>query len=78
MQGEVAVTKELEQKVKALEYDVKALKSEFQRSLLDMQEQLLIHYYPSLRADDASPTEGVIQSLQQIRQKKAELSPRKG
>ncbi len=71
------MTKELEQKVKVLEYDVKALKSEFQRSLLDMQEQLLIHYYPSLRADDTSPTEGVIQSLQQIRQKRAELSPGK-
>ncbi len=71
------MSKEAEQTVKALEYDMKAVKSEFQRSLLDIQEQLLIHYYPSLRADHTAPTEGVIQSLQQIRQKKAELSPKK-
>ncbi len=46
---------ELEQRVKALEYEIKILKNEIQRTLLDIQEQVLIHYYPTLRADDSVP-----------------------
>ena len=47
----------LEQRVKALEYEVKILKNEVQQVLLDIQEQILIHYYPSLHSD-----EGVVSS----------------
>jgi hypothetical protein len=43
---------ELEQRVKTLEYEIKVLKSEIQRTLLDVQEQVLIHYYPNLRSED--------------------------
>lgn len=53
---------ELDQRVKALEYEMKILKNEIQRTLLDIQEQVLVHYYPSLRSEDAQvPTEAVTQ-----------------
>ncbi len=42
---------ELEDRVKTLEYEVKLLKNEIQRVLLEIQEQILVHYYPSLRSD---------------------------
>ena len=58
---------QLEQRVKALEYEMKILKNEVQRTLLDIQEQVLIHYYPSLRAEEEAPTEGIRQSLESIR-----------
>ena len=61
---------QLEQRVKALEYEMKILKNEVQRTLLDIQEQVLIHYYPSLRAEEETPTEGILQSLEAIRRKK--------
>jgi len=67
---------EMEQRVKALEHDMKLLKNDIQRSLLDIQEQILVHHFPSLRMDDDGvPPEGVIQSLQAIRERKRELSP---
>ncbi len=53
---------ELDARVKALEYELKILKNEIQRTLLDIQEQILIHYYPSLRSEDtAPPAEAVAQ-----------------
>lgn len=53
---------ELEARVKALEYEIKILKNEIQRTLLDIQEQVLIHYYPSLRSEDSTPpAEAVVQ-----------------
>lgn len=59
---------ELEQRVKTLEYEIKILKNEIQRTLLDIQEQVLVHYYPSLRSADAqAPSEGAVQSLESIR-----------
>jgi len=63
---------ELEQRVKTLEYEIKILKNEIQRMLLNIQEQVLIHYYPALRVDDSAP-EGAIQSLESIRERKASL-----
>jgi hypothetical protein len=60
---------ELEQRVKTLEYEVKILKNEIQRTLLDIQEQVLIHYYPTLRADESKPSEGTIQALEALRAK---------
>lgn len=61
---------ELEQRVKALEYEMKILKNEIQRTLLDIQEQVLIHYYPSLRTEETAPSEGVIQALESVRAKR--------
>ena len=64
---------ELDQRVKALEYEMKILKNEVQRTLLDIQEQVLIHYYPALRADDSVPSEGTKQSLESIRERRASV-----
>jgi len=65
---------ELDQRVKALEYEMKILKNEVQRTLLDIQEQVLIHYYPALRAaDDSGPSEGTMQSLESIRERRASV-----
>ncbi len=62
----------VEQKVKMLEYEMKILKNEIQRTLLDIQEQLLLHYYPSLRTDESSPPESILRSIETIQKKKAE------
>lgn len=69
---------ELEQRVKTLEYEMKILKNEIQRTLLDIQEQILVHYYPSLRREEETPSEGIIQTFESIQKKKGpaeETSP---
>jgi hypothetical protein len=63
-----------EQRVKSLEYDIKLTKDNIQRMLLDIQEQLLIHRFPSLRKATTTPPEGIIQSLEEIKRKKEEMS----
>lgn len=66
---------QLEQRVKSLEYEIKILKNEVQRTLLDIQEQILVHYYPSLRAtEESAPTDGIVQSIESIREKKQQLA----
>ncbi len=60
---------ELEQRVKTLEYEMKILKNEIQRTLLDIQEQILVHYYPALRADGTEASEGLIQAMDALRAK---------
>lgn len=62
---------ELEQRVKALEYEMKILKNEVQRTLLDIQEQILVHYYPQLRIEETKPSDGTIASIEAIRQRQA-------
>jgi len=47
----------LEDRVKALEEEVSILKDEIRNTLLEIQEQVLMHYYPELRARDAAPPE---------------------
>jgi hypothetical protein len=68
---------ELEERVKTLEYEMKILKNEIQRTLLDIQEQILVHYYPSLRREEDIPSEGIIQTFESIQKKKPaeEMSP---
>jgi phosphomevalonate kinase len=68
----------VEQRVKTLEYEMKILKNEVQQMLLDIQEQLLLHYYPSLRTDDTSPSEGIRRSIEAIQKKKAALEESAG
>ena len=60
---------ELEQRVKALEYEIKILKNEIQRTLLDIHEQVLVHYYPTLRLDDSEVPAPVIQAIEAARAK---------
>lgn len=55
---------ELEQRVKALEFDMKILKNEIQRTLLEIQEQVLVHYYPALRTADIPTVEAPIKPLE--------------
>lgn len=45
----------LESRLEKLEHEFKILKGEIQTTLLEIQEQILIHYYPTLRADDGVP-----------------------
>ena len=47
----------LEDRVRVLEDEVGILKDQIRNTLLEIQEQILIHYYPSLRADP-SPADG--------------------
>ena len=42
---------QLEQRVKTLEHEVNTLRSGLKDVLLDIQEQLLLRYYPDLMAD---------------------------
>jgi hypothetical protein len=60
---------ELEERVKTLEYEIKILKNEIQRALLDIQEQVLVHYYPDLRADDDVTPEAMKGAVAAIRAK---------
>jgi hypothetical protein len=54
---------ELEQRVQALEQELKLLKNEVQATLLDIQEQLLSRRYPALRAAEVTrPEAGAQQS----------------
>ncbi|MBN1314723.1 MAG: hypothetical protein JXA42_04625 [Anaerolineales bacterium] len=46
---------EMEKRVLALEYQIKILKNEIQRLLLQVQENILIHYYPALEKEEYSP-----------------------
>ena len=43
---------DVEQRVKALEQEMKILKNQVQKTLLDIQEQILVHYHPTLRTED--------------------------
>jgi hypothetical protein len=60
---------ELEQRVKALEYEMKILKNEIQRTLLEIHEQVLVHYYPSLRTADGDPPESMVKATELLRLK---------
>jgi hypothetical protein len=45
----------LEIRVETLEHELKILKSEIENTLLEIQNQILIHYYPALRAENSAP-----------------------
>jgi len=66
---------ELEQRVKTLEYEVKILKQDMQRILLEIQEQVLVHYYPSLRAEETAPPDSLRQTVEGLRAKLATPPP---
>lgn len=54
----------LETRVETLEHELKILKNEIERTLLEIQNQVLIHYYPSLRAEDATPPKELLPLLE--------------
>ena len=60
---------ELEQRVKALEYEIKILKNEIQRTLLDIHEQVLVHYYPTLRLEEDQAPAAVVKAVEEARAK---------
>lgn len=61
----------LEDRVKALETELKVLKNEIQTTLLSIQEQVLIHYYPSLRSESPAPAAGRAPRVSENGQKSA-------
>lgn len=60
---------DLEQRVKTLEYEMKILKNEIQRTLLDIQEQVLVHYYPALRTEETGVPANAVQAVEASRAK---------
>jgi hypothetical protein len=58
---------EIEERLKILEGEMKILKNEIQSALLDIQEQILSHYYPVLRAEEIAPPASVKESYEGIR-----------
>jgi hypothetical protein len=53
--GKDEVQMSLETRVETLEHELKILKNEIESTLLEIQNQVLIHYYPSLRAEELTP-----------------------
>ncbi len=47
----------LEDRIKLLEGEIAVLKGQIHSTLLEIQEQILNHYYPDLRADESGPAE---------------------
>jgi hypothetical protein len=45
----------LETRVETLEHELKILKNEIESTLVEIQNQVLIHYYPALRAEESAP-----------------------
>jgi hypothetical protein len=64
----------LEQRVKALEYELKILKNEIQKVLLGIQEQILVHYYPTLRTEESAPGGEVKQAFERLQQNRGALA----
>ncbi len=57
---------ELEQRVKVLEFELKILKNEIQRTILQVQEQVLAQYQPGANAPapQAKPSEPLIKKVE--------------
>ena len=63
---------DLEKRVKSLEHEVNILKNEIQRTLLDIQEQVLTHYYPALRQAEPERPEHVVNAIGELRASREE------
>jgi hypothetical protein len=61
---------ELEQRIKSLEYEINTLKNEMQRILLEIHEQVLLHYYPDLKSVEVSSSKNPLQSFVTTRREK--------
>jgi hypothetical protein len=63
---------ELEQRIKSLEYQVNMMKNEMQLLLLEIHEQVLIHYYPELESVEISSPGNLLQGFVATQQEKTE------
>lgn len=50
----------LEDRVETLEHELKILKNEIESTLLEIQNQVLIHYYPAFRAEEPTPARDLL------------------
>jgi len=50
----------LETRVETLEHEFKILKNEIEGTLLEIQNQILVHYYPALRAEESAPPKDLL------------------
>ncbi|MBX3014619.1 MAG: hypothetical protein KF832_24075 [Caldilineaceae bacterium] len=53
----------LETRVETLEHEFKILKNEIESTLLEIQNQILIHYYPTLRSEATPPPKEALVSV---------------
>ena len=67
----------LEDRISVLEDEMKILKNEIQSTLVDIQEQVLIHYYPALRAEEPSPSKEIMESLRSMPSERRKGEPPK-
>lgn len=65
----------LETRVETLEHELKILKSEIEATLLEIQEQVLIHYYPTLRAEDSTPPQEIAKHVSSRSRSRQEPAP---
>lgn len=65
----------LEDRVKALEEEVSILKDQIRNTLLEIQEQVLIHYYPELRARDTAPADAALPTGRALAWQRGQPSP---
>ena len=57
-------------RIEKLEHEFKILKNEIQNTLLEIQEQILIHYYPALRAEGTERPGNLLQVVDALREKR--------
>lgn len=62
----------LETRVERLEHEFKILKNEIQTALLEIQEQILIHYYPALRGEENVAPEQLQAMVESLRTARSE------
>ena len=66
---------QLESRVERLESEMKILKNEIQRTVLDIQEQILVHYYPALRPEDHEDAESMASLVETLRSTRRSRAP---
>ncbi|MEZ4737487.1 MAG: hypothetical protein R3E79_61210 [Caldilineaceae bacterium] len=57
----------LETRVETLEHELKILKNEIESTLIEIQNQILLHYYPALRAEELEPPKDLFSSTEAAR-----------
>lgn len=62
---------QLDKRIKSLESEIKILKNQLQRTLLDVREQILVHQYPALRQDEGATPPAVRQTFDLLQEDKS-------
>jgi len=60
----------LETRVETLEHEFKILKNEIESTLIEIQNQILLHYYPTLRAEESEPPKDLLPRAEAARTEK--------